>query len=87
MSNTKLNPWDWDLRVRDRNVKAGVIDDKDLQKHLAGLADVSDQVESFSVPQPALELPEAALAPEDDIDDDDDDEDDVEEPAEAPPAS
>jgi hypothetical protein len=86
MSNTKLNPWDWDLRVRERNVKAGVIDDKDLQKHLAGLTDVSDQVESFSVPQPALELPEAALAPEDDIDDEE--EDDVDdEPAEAPPAS
>ncbi len=87
MSNTKLNPWDWDLRVRERNVKAGVIDDKDLQKHLAGLTDVSDQVESFSVPQPALELPEAALAPEDDADDDEEEDDVDDEPAEAPPAS
>jgi hypothetical protein len=52
--NTKINPWEWDIRVRERNVRKGVFDDKDIEKHLQGLPDVSDQAESIPTAQPAL---------------------------------
>ena len=54
-SNTKnINPWEWDVRVRERNVRKGVFDDKDIEKHLQQLPDVSDQAESIPTAQPAL---------------------------------
>jgi hypothetical protein len=49
-----INPWDWDVRVRERNVRRGFIDEKDIEKHLAQLVDVSDQGETVMNPQPAL---------------------------------
>jgi hypothetical protein len=49
-----INAWEWDIRVRERNVRKGIFDDKDIEKHIAQLPDVSDQAESISVPQPAL---------------------------------
>lgn len=49
-----INGWDWDVRVRERNLRRGVVDDKDLEKHLSQLVDVADQAESVTVPQPAL---------------------------------
>jgi hypothetical protein len=61
-----MNARDLDIRVRDRNLKSGLLAEKDLQKHIAGLADSADNADIFSVPQPALDAPEE---PEDDEDD------------------
>lgn len=52
--NKTINPWDWDVRVRERNLRRGVIDEKDLDKHLSQLTDVGDQAESVPFMQPAL---------------------------------
>jgi hypothetical protein len=54
MTTKHLNPWDWDIRVRGRNLKAGILSEKDIEKHNAQLPDLADQVEGFSLPQPAL---------------------------------
>jgi hypothetical protein len=64
---TNLNPWQMDVRVRERNLKNGALTDKEVEKHLAALPDLADQTEPFGTPQPALEEP---------IDDEDEDEDD-----------
>ena len=31
----KTNPWTFDVRVRDRNLKAGTVTDKDVEKYLS----------------------------------------------------
>jgi hypothetical protein len=62
---TNNNPWTLDVRVRERNLKAGLITEKDVEKHLAALPDVADQAENFQTHQPALAQPE----PEDDDED------------------
>jgi hypothetical protein len=57
MANTTtktINPWDWDVRVRERNLRKGIIDEKDIERHLSGLPDVGEQAESLGIPQPAL---------------------------------
>ena len=53
-SNKTVNPWEWDVRVRERNMRKGVLEDKDVEKHLSQLGDVGDQAESIAIPQPAL---------------------------------
>jgi hypothetical protein len=53
-SNKTVNPWEWDVRVRERNLRKGVLEDKDVEKHLSQLSDVGDQAESIAVAQPAL---------------------------------
>ncbi len=54
-SNTKnINPWEWDVRVRERNVRRGILDEKDIEKHLSQLPDAADQAESVGIAQPAL---------------------------------
>ena len=54
-ANTKtINPWDLDVRVRERNLRKGILDDKDVEKHLAQLPDLADQAEGLAIPQPAL---------------------------------
>lgn len=54
-SNIKTgNTWDWDVRVRERNLKKGVFEPKDVEKHLSQLPDAADQAEAIQVPQPAL---------------------------------
>ena len=53
-SNKTVNPWEWDVRVRERNLRKGVLEDKDVEKHLSALGDVADQAESLPIPQPAL---------------------------------
>jgi hypothetical protein len=54
-SSTKtINSWEWDVRVRDRNLRRGMIEEKELEKHLAALPDVAEQAESVTNPQPAL---------------------------------
>ena len=54
MSNKTINAWEWDVRVRERNLKRGVIGDKDLEKHVRELPDRADEAEPVGVPQPAL---------------------------------
>ena len=53
-SNKTINPWEWDVRVRERNLRKGVIDEKDVEKYVSALPDVSEQAESIGLPQPAL---------------------------------
>ena len=71
----KTNPWTFDVRVRDRNLKAGTISDKDVEKYVAGLPDLAEQSEAFGTSQPALLQP--VHEPVDDLGDDEDDEDEV----------
>ncbi len=53
--NTKtINSWEWDVRVRDRNLRKGVFDEKEVEKHMSQLSDVADQAESITLSQPAL---------------------------------
>ena len=73
----KTNPWTFDVRVRDRNLKAGTITDKDVEKYVGGLPDLADQSEAFGTSQPALLQPPQAEV-EDLGDEEDDEEDDVE---------
>ena len=74
----KTNPWTFDVRVRERNLKAGTVTDKDVDKYIAGLPDLADHSESFATSQPALAPPPAAVVAEDDSAlDDEDDEDEV----------
>lgn len=83
----KANPWTFDVRVRDRNLKAGSVTDKDVEKYLGGLPDLADQSESFATSQPALLQPvvevqthsTAASGLDDgaDEDEDEDEDDDV----------
>lgn len=61
-TKTNTNPWLMDTRVRERNLKAGSLTEKDLEKHLAALPDLEGQYDSFSTPQPALEQPRVAVA-------------------------
>ena len=63
----KTNPWTFDVRVRERNLKAGNLTEKEVEKYLSGLPDSADQAEPFATAQPALEQPEI-----DDIDDEGD---------------
>jgi hypothetical protein len=54
-STTKtINPWEWDVRVRERNVTKGVFEAKDIEKYLAQLPDVGDQAETIGLAQPAV---------------------------------
>jgi hypothetical protein len=73
----KTNPWTFDVRVRERNLKAGTVTEKDVEKYIAGLPDLADQSEPFGTSQPALAQP-VAPASEDLGDDDEDDEDENE---------
>jgi hypothetical protein len=36
---TQKTPWDLDVRVRERNLRKGVLDEKDVEKHLKELPD------------------------------------------------
>jgi hypothetical protein len=54
MTTKSINAWDWDVRVRERNLKNGTLNDKDIEKHLGQLGDVGDNCESVSLAQPAL---------------------------------
>jgi hypothetical protein len=49
-----INPWEWDVRVRERNLRKGILDEKDIERHLAQLADVGEQAEAVVLAQPAL---------------------------------
>ena len=71
----KTNPWTFDVRVRERNLKAGSLTEKDVEKYLSQLPDVAEQAEAFGTAQPALEQPEVADEGDDDLDDEGDVED------------
>jgi hypothetical protein len=66
MTNTKpANPWTWDLRVRDRNLRAGTVEAKDVEKYLGGLPDLAENATPFTVDPPNFDPP-------DDVDDEED---------------
>ena len=54
MSN-KISPWDLDIRVRERNLKNGRLQDKDVEKFLTGLPDLASDTSAFATTQPAVE--------------------------------
>jgi hypothetical protein len=55
MSNTKqINPWDWDVRVRERNIKNGTLTEKDVEKSTQQLTDLEGQADPVATGQPAL---------------------------------
>jgi len=58
MNNAKT-PWDLDVRVRERNLRKGILDEKDVEKYLKELPDAAANSESVATPQPAL----AGVAP------------------------
>lgn len=53
-STKTINPWDWDVRVRERNLRSGMLEDKDVEKHLSQLHDVADLAEPVGLSQPAV---------------------------------
>jgi len=69
MSNSKINSWDWDIRVRERNLRNGILTEKDLEKQRHGLPDLSEAADSVSITQPAVGSG-AAIGADDDVDDD-----------------
>lgn len=44
----------YDIRVRERNLKKGLLEHKEVDKLLKDLVDVGDQCELVETPQPAL---------------------------------
>jgi hypothetical protein len=53
MTNQKT-PWDLDVRVRERNLRKGVLDEKDVEKYLKELPDSAANAENVATPQPAV---------------------------------
>jgi hypothetical protein len=45
----------YDIRVRERMLKRGMLTDSELSKHVDALADVADQVVEVELKQPALQ--------------------------------
>jgi hypothetical protein len=62
---TQKTPWDLDVRVRERNIRKGVLDDKDVEKYLKELPDSAANAENVTTPQPAVGggAPAAPVAP------------------------
>jgi argonaute-like protein implicated in RNA metabolism and viral defense len=54
MTTKIINSWDWDVRVRDRNLKNETLNDKELEKYRGQLKDTDSQVDAVTMPQPAL---------------------------------
>ncbi len=54
MSNKVINSWEWDIRVRERNLASGALTPKDVEKHVSQLPDVGEQADLVVLPQPAL---------------------------------
>jgi hypothetical protein len=51
---TQKTPWDLDVRVRERNIRKGVLDDKDVEKYLKEIPDSAANAENVTIPQPAV---------------------------------
>jgi hypothetical protein len=54
MSKSKINSWDWDIRVRERNLNNGILTEKDIEGQRAKLVDLADQTDPVTEAQPAL---------------------------------
>jgi hypothetical protein len=54
MSNSKINSWDWDIRVRERNLNNGILTEKDVEQQRAKLTDLAEQTDPVTEAQPAL---------------------------------
>jgi hypothetical protein len=54
MSNSKINSWDWDIRVRERNLKNGILTEKDVDQQRAKLTDLVDLTDPVTEAQPAV---------------------------------
>jgi len=54
MSNSKINSWDWDIRVRERNLKNGILTEKDVDQQRAKLVDLVEQTDPVTEGQPAV---------------------------------
>ena len=54
MTTKTINSWDWDIRVRERMIKAGTLTDKDVEKHITTLPDLAEHVEPVTMTQPAI---------------------------------
>jgi hypothetical protein len=73
------NPWLFDLRLRERNVRSGALDEKELTRHLGALKDLESETETFGWAQPAI-------GDGMDVEEEDEDDDDGVEAAEEAPA-
>jgi len=56
-------PWDLDVRVRERNIRKGVLDEKDIEKYLKELPDSGANAENVTIPQPAVGSGTASVPP------------------------
>ncbi len=54
MTTKHINSWDWDIRVRHRNLKAGTLTEKDVEKHVHALPDLESQTDPVTLAQPAI---------------------------------
>jgi hypothetical protein len=54
VSTKHINSWDWDIRVRERNLKAGTLTEKDVEKHVNALPDLESQTDPVTLAQPAI---------------------------------
>ena len=50
----QIQSWDWDVRVRERNLKKGLLDAEIVEKQMSKLADTAEQSEAVTLAQPAL---------------------------------
>ncbi|GMV13907.1 MAG: hypothetical protein HS104_40245 [Polyangiaceae bacterium] len=73
---TDLDLFKYDVRIRERMIRRGLLSETDVTRHLDGLSDAEAKCDPVPQHQPALGLGEAP-----DLDDDEDDEDDEEEPS------
>ena len=61
------SPWITDVRVRERQIKSGRLDPKELEKFLRDLPDVAEKAEDLDIAQPALVKDDEGDEPEDDL--------------------
>ncbi len=54
MSNSKINSWDWDIRVRERNLRNGILTEKDVEHERGKLTDLAEQTDPVTETQPAI---------------------------------
>jgi hypothetical protein len=62
MTNQKT-PWDLDVRVRERNLRKGVLDEKDVERYLKELPDSAANADNVTTPQPAVGSPQSSPPP------------------------
>ena len=65
MSTRTITATELDIRVRERNLRTGVVTEKEVEKHISALPDLDAHVDAFVTPQPALDPPPVAEEEED----------------------